>query len=123
MPEIGAFVGARISAFRRNGIGHVTVVRIHSPHIATDIEDFGRELYSLVENGKRQKLLLNLSVVEFFGDAALSKMIVLRRKLNAQGGVLKISNMSPNVHQVFTITKLDRIFDIHEDEADALAAF
>ena len=104
-------------------IGDVTVVRIRSPHIATDIEDFGRELYSLVENGKRQKLLLNLSVVEFFGDAALSKMIVLRRKLNAQGGVLKISNMSPNVHQVFTITKLDRIFDIHEDEADALAAF
>ena len=47
----------------------------------------------------------------------------LDRKVKAQGGALKLSNIGPNIYEVFAITKLNRFFDIKEDEADALAAF
>jgi anti-anti-sigma factor len=104
-------------------IGDVTVVRFRSPHVAEDVTEFGRELYSLVENDKRQKLLLNMSMVEFLNGAVLGKMINLCRKVKTQGGVLKISNMVPDVYKVFTITNLNLFFDVYEDEADALALF
>jgi anti-sigma B factor antagonist len=36
---------------------------------------------------------------------------------------LKLSNIRPEIYEVFAITKLNRLFDIKDDEADALAAF
>jgi anti-anti-sigma factor len=104
-------------------VGDVTVVRFRNPRIAEDIDDLGNELYGLVENDRRQKLLLNLSLVEFLTAAAFGKLFALARKVNAQGGTLKLSNTVPDVYKVFTILKFDRFFDIKEDEADALAAF
>jgi len=41
----------------------------------------------------------------------------------AHGGVLKLSNIRAEIYEVFAITKLNRLFDIRKDEADALAAF
>ncbi len=104
-------------------IGDVLVVRLRNRLISEDLEEFGSELYSLVEDGKRQKLLLNFAVVEFFSDVVLSILLRLDRKLKVQGGVLKLSNIGPNIYEMFAITKLDRVFDIQEDEADALVAF
>jgi anti-sigma B factor antagonist len=106
-------------------VGDVTVVRFRSRRITEDIDiqELGSEMFSLVENDKRGKLLLNFSTVDFLGSAALGKLITLDRKVKAQGGVLKLSNIGPNIYEVFAITKLNRFFDIKEDEADALAAF
>jgi anti-sigma B factor antagonist len=38
-------------------------------------------------------------------------------------GQLKLSNIRPEIYEVFAITKLNKLFDIKDDEADALAAF
>ena len=76
-------------------IGDVTVVHIRSHRIieGIDVEQFGNEMFSLVENDKREKILLNLSMIEFISAAAIGKMIALQRKAKAQGGVLKLSNL------------------------------
>ncbi len=106
-------------------VGEVAIVRIRNLRITEDIDiqEFGSEILSLAENDKRKKLLLNFSMVEFLSSAAIGKLITLHRSLKAQGGVLKLSNIRPNIYEVFTIFKLNRLFDIKEDEADALAAF
>ena len=106
-------------------VGDVTVVRFRNRRITEDIDiqELGSEMFSLVEDGKRKKLLLNFSTVEFLGSAALGKLITLDRKMKAQGGVLKFSNIGQNIYEVFVITKLNQFFEIKEDEADALAAF
>jgi anti-sigma B factor antagonist len=106
-------------------VGDVTVVRFRNRRITEDIDiqELGSEMFSLVENDKREKLLLNFSAVEFLGSAALGKLITLDRKVKSQGGVMKLSNIGPNIYEVFAITRLNRFFDIKDDEADALAAF
>ncbi len=106
-------------------IGDVTVVHVRSHRITEDIdiEQFGKEMFGLVENDKRGKILLNLSPVEYVNTPAVGKMLALRRKVKAQGGVLKLSNLQPKIGEIFMIFKLNRIFDIREDESAALAAF
>ena len=106
-------------------VGDVTVIRFRSRRIVddVDIQELGSELFSLVETDKRDKLLLNFSTVDFLGSAALGKLITLDKKMKARGGVLKLSNIKPEIYEVFAITQLNRLFDIKEDEADALAAF
>jgi len=83
----------------------------------------GSEMFQLIEVENRDKLLLNFSTVDFLSSAALGKLITLDKKMKAHGGTLKLSNIRPEIYEVFAITKLNRLFDIKDDEADALAAF
>ena len=108
-----------------NEVGDVTVVHFRDQKILDDlnIQELGQELVSLVEVENRKKLLLNFSSVEFLSSAALGKLITLDKKVKATKGTLKLCNIQPQTYEVFAITKLNRLFDIKEDEADALAAF
>lgn len=106
-------------------VGDVTVVRFHDHKILEDIniQELGQELFQLVELDRRGKLLLNFSSVEFLSSAALGKLITLEKKVKAHSGTLKLCNIRPEIYEVFAITKLNRLFDIKDEEADALAAF
>jgi anti-sigma B factor antagonist len=106
-------------------VGEVTIVRFRDRKIVEDIniQEWGSEMLRLVDTEKREKLLLNFSSVDFLSSAALGKLITLDKKVKAHGGVLKLSNIRPEIYEVFTITKLNRLFDIKTDEADALATF
>ncbi len=108
-----------------NEVGDVTVVRFRDQKIIEDIniQELGQELFQLVETDNRKKILLNFATVDFLSSAALGKLITMDKKVKGHGGALKLSNIRPEIYEVFTITKLNRLFDIKDDEADALAAF
>ena len=117
-----------MAGYRRldvNEVGEVTVVRFRDQKIIEDIniQELGHEMFRLVEVENRQKLLLNFSTVDFLSSAALGKLITLDKKVKAAEGVLKLSNIRSEIYEVFAITKLNRLFDIKDDEADALADF
>jgi anti-sigma B factor antagonist len=106
-------------------VGDITVVRFRDRKILDEasIQELGQELFNLVEIEKRGKLLLNFSSVDFLSSAALGKLITLDKKVKAHSGKLKLSNIRPEIYEVFAITKLNKLFDIKDDEAEALAAF
>jgi anti-anti-sigma factor len=105
-------------------VGEVSVVQFRDRKILdeSNIQEMGRELFELVEQ-KRAKILLNFMNVEFLSSAALGKLITLDKKLKAAKGQLKLSNIRPEIYEVFAITRLNKLFNIHDDEADALATF
>lgn len=106
-------------------VGEVTIVRFVDRKILDEanIQELGTELFKLVEQEQRKKLLLNFANVEFLSSAALGKLITLDKKVKANGGQLKLSNIRPEIYEVFAITKLNKLFDIKDEEADAVAAF
>jgi anti-sigma B factor antagonist len=122
-------LGARLMAVHRRlqltEVGDVTVVRFVDRKILDEanIQELGQELFQLIEEENRKSLLLNFLSVEFLSSAALGKLITLDKKVKAHGGKLKLSNIRPEIYEVFAITKLNKLFDIKDDEADALASF
>jgi anti-anti-sigma factor len=106
-------------------VGDVSVVRFVDEKIldGAKIQQMGTELFDLAESADRGKVVLNFSDVEFLSSAALGKLITLDKKVKGKSGSLKLSNIRPEIYQVFAITKLNKLFDIKDDEADALAAF
>lgn len=106
-------------------IGDVTVVKFLDKKILDEanIQELGLELFSLIEHDNRKSILLNFSDVEFLSSAALGKLITLDRKVKASKGCLKMSNIRPEIFEVFQITKLNKVFDIRNDESEAVAAF
>jgi anti-sigma B factor antagonist len=117
-----------MSEYRRldvSEVGDVTVIRFRDHKIVEDIniQELAQEMFQLIEKDRREKIVLNFSAVDFLSSAALGKLITMDKKVKAGGGVLKLSNIKPEIYEVFAITKLNRLFDIQEEEADALAAF
>jgi len=114
--------------YRRIGVttnGDVTVVSFNDKKILDEasIQELGTELFGLVEQQQVKSLLLNFANVEFLSSAALGKLITLDRKVKASRGRLKMCNIRPEIFEVFQITKLNKVFDIRKDEADAVKAF
>jgi anti-sigma B factor antagonist len=106
-------------------LGDVTIVRFLDKKILDEagILELGAELFGLVELENRKSLLLNFAGVEFLSSAALGKLITLDRKVKSNKGRMKMSNIRPEILEVFQITKLNKIFDIRKDEAEAISAF
>ena len=59
----------------------------------------------------------------FMSSAALGKLITLHKKLTGVKGKLALCGISPQIFEVFAITKLDKIFKIHKDYQTALTSF
>ena len=106
-------------------VGDVTVVKFTDKKILDEasIQELGAELFGLVEQLNRRSILLNFTDVEFLSSAALGKLITLDRKVKAAKGKLKMCNIRPEILEIFQITKLNKVFDIRKDEAEAVAAF
>lgn len=106
-------------------IGDVTIVRFvdHKILDSANIQELGDELLSLVEDDQRKKLLLNFSRVEFLSSSALNKLIMLDRVVEKHHGKLALCNLRPEIQEVFMITRLNQMFTIYDEEADALAGF
>ena len=106
-------------------MGDVTIVRFRDRRIteACGIEAIGQELFHLVERENRKKLIVSLASVDSLSSATLGKLITLNKKAAARGGAIKLSSMNADVPLVFSVTRLDSLFDIEKDEHHALAAF
>lgn len=101
----------------------VSVIRFKDQKIIDPqaIQELGQELFDLIDKDDRKKLVLNFSNVEFLSSAALGKLITFEKMSKKQGAELMLTNISPEIFQVFAITNLDKLFQIKDSEADALA--
>src|SRR5437762_7662439 len=93
-------------------IGDVTVVNFTDRKILDEqnIQIIGEQLFSLVDELGRRKLILNFSNVEYLSSAALGKFITLNKKVNATRGKLVLCNIDPQIYEIFEMTKLNKHF-------------
>lgn len=87
------------------------------------ITRIGKELGSLVDEHKPINLLLNFENVEHLSSAALGMLITLHKRITESRGQLKLSNINPQIYEVFKITRLNKVFDIYDHAAKAKASF
>ncbi len=106
-------------------IDGVTVVSFVDTKIVTEenIQEVGDQLYSLVEDEGHKNLLLNFGNVQYLSSAALGKLINLKKKVGAVKGKLKLCCIHTDLLEVFRITRLDQVFEIHAEEQSALDKF
>lgn len=100
--------------------GHV-IVRLKGRidvHMATQIENF---LMNLIEENPNENLVLNLSEVEYMSSSGLRVFVSIMRNLKEKNRMLKLSNLSLAVKRVFEVVELMDMFDIYNDEQEALA--
>jgi anti-sigma B factor antagonist len=76
----------------------------------------------LAREGKIQ-VLLDLAWVKHIDSGGLGELVSSHVTLDEKGGALKLMHMTESVQKLMTITKLLTVFDIYDDEPEALASF
>ena len=106
-------------------VGDVTVAKFIDKKILdeTNIQIIGNQLFGLVDEDQRGKIVLDFANVEYLSSAALGKLITLDKKVKAAKGKLRLCSIRPDIYEVFAITRLNQLFDIKNTEAEALAGF
>jgi len=115
----------RIEEVEVDDVGKITVVRFCQSRISDsqEIEELGQDLYRLIEEQHRKRLLLDFADVEFFSSAAIGKLISLNGKLKARSGTMRLCNLRQEILTVFRVCRLDLVFAIRQDVADGLGSF
>jgi len=106
-------------------IGDVTVVRFRDPRITNpmEIEELGRQLYQVLEFKNCSKLVVDFLPVEFLSSATIGKLISLNRKVKLCKSALRLCNLRPEIRNIFHLCNLERVFEICENQAAAIASF
>jgi anti-sigma B factor antagonist len=69
------------------------------------------------------KILLDMKGVDYLDSSTISVLLTERERLKNHGGGLKLLGLQETPRKVFEIAKIDSIFEIYEDEGEALANF
>jgi len=76
------------------------------------------------ELGKGHKhLLLNLADVTYIDSSGIGELVSAFTAVSNQGGQLKLLHLTKKVHDLLQITKLYTVFDVRDDEAEAISSF
>lgn len=70
------------------------------------------QLLALADEPSESDLLLDFGNVEYLTSTALGMLVSLHKKLLARGRHMTAGNLSPQVHEVFTVTKLNEFLDL-----------
>ena len=104
-------------------VGDVTVIdatgRITLGEGASAFRDMLRDL----ANKGDRKILLNLSETSYIDSSGIGEMVSGFTTITNHGGQLKLVGLSKRVKDLLQITKLYTVFEVFDDEADAIRSF
>ena len=70
-----------------------------------------------------KNILLNRGEVTYIDSSGIGELVSGFTAVSNQGGHLKLLNLTKKVQDLLQITKLLTVFDVHDDEAKAIASF
>jgi anti-sigma B factor antagonist len=70
-----------------------------------------------------KNLLINLQDVTTIDSSGVGELVSSYTTVTNRGGKLKLANLPAKVADILQITQLITVFDVHEDEEEALKAF
>ena len=84
--------------------------------------DLRTDLLALLQQTGAKKLILNLSKVPYVDSSAIAIMVESLQRLRKIGGKICLTGLQPRVKGLIEIARLNTLFVICNNEAEALAA-
>jgi anti-sigma B factor antagonist len=104
-------------------VNDVTVIdavgRITLGEGASTFRDTIRDL----AQGGHKKVLLNLSEISYIDSSGIGELVSGFTTVTNHGGNLKLLGLSKRVKDLLQITKLYTVFEVYDDEAEAVRSF
>lgn len=72
---------------------------------------------------KKLLILLNLAEVTYIDSCGLGELVASQVSVEKRGGQIKLVGFTDKLRELFTVTRLLSVFDVYENEADAIQNF
>ena len=103
--------------------GRVTILSLQGDLVIGEPEAlFKKTVTRLLEQG-HVYLLVDLSQVGFLDSSGLGSLVRAMTNSQKEGGQTKLLNAGPQVRRLLEMTKLDSVFEIHDDLERAVSSF
>lgn len=79
------------------------------------------EIRKLCEQGPN-RIHLNLKKIEFINSSGLGALVSVMKQVRLKKGRLTLSDLAPYVREIFDITQLSNVFEIHDTQQEALVS-
>lgn len=113
---------SRLRIRRQGDITHVEFIDRNILDEA-NIQAIGAEINALVDASEKPRILIDFANVDHLSSAALGTLITINTRVKAKNGQLRLANIDPQIYEVFVITRLNNLFQIHETAEDAIRSF
>ena len=80
-----------------------------------------RELTKRLTSDGGRYFVLDLAGISYIDSAGVGLLLSIYATIRNQGGDLKLLNVGPRVQELFKITNLTHVFEIYDDENQAVA--
>ncbi|HRK29797.1 MAG TPA: STAS domain-containing protein [Tepidisphaeraceae bacterium] len=101
--------------------GDVVIAAVDGEVDLKNSPDLREVLLDLINTQKPKKVVLNLSKVSYMDSSAIAVLVESLQKLRKAGGKMCLTNLQPRVRGLLEIARLDSIFVLAKDEAEALS--
>ena len=71
--------------------------------------------------GEECKLVLDLAGVDYMSSVGLRVLMVAAKQARSQGGTIVVSGLGETLHEIFQISRFDRVFTVFDGVRDAIA--
>jgi anti-sigma B factor antagonist len=104
--------------------GSVAVVVFKDTSISNveSIAVTSKQIKKFIEENHPNKIIFDFEGVKFFSSHVLGLVLDIRAKLEAHDAEVVISAINPQLHRIFKITNLDKIFKFFPDKENAIKA-
>ena len=85
------------------------------------LEEIGQELYRLVDEEDRRRLILDFEKVQYLSSQAIGIVLTLNKKLGAlKNSKFVLCGVGPKLLELLKITRLDRILTVKPTQKEAV---
>jgi len=103
-------------------IGDIAVVLLPGKKLdAGNAQEFKTNVAPILR--ENAKIVFDLSNLDFVDSSGLGTIFSCLRQVTASGGDLKLCAMSKQVHALFELVRMNRVFDIYTTKDEAINAF
>jgi anti-sigma B factor antagonist len=88
-----------------------------------NIQVIGQEIAAIIDAESSPRVLISFARVEHLSSAALGTLITINNKVRSKSGQLRLAHIDPQILEVFVITRLNKLFQIHETTDEAMKSF
>ena len=88
-----------------------------------NIQAIGDEIGAIIEAEAEPRLLISFRNVDHLSSAALGTLITINNRVRDKGGQLRLADIDAQIYEVFVITRLNKLFEIHETTEKATESF
>jgi anti-sigma B factor antagonist len=100
--------------------GDVPLARLNVTSLSeSNVEHVGQQLLGLAE--KQKDLRLDLGELEYLTSSGLGLFLTLHKKVREAGGQLSLHNVGEFPYELFTVTLLHTVLDVHQAVDDPVS--